>query len=163
MTTSRRPGRARRATRWLLRWRVLRWLPVVALALLALAQAVPYGRAHGNPQPISEPSWDSPRTRELAVAACFDCHSSLTEWPWYSNVAPASWLIQHDVDEGRAELDFTDWARYATQADEVLEVVQEGEMPPLQYRLLHGGARLSDRERQELLQGLQRTFARGGG
>ena len=61
-------------------------LAVVALALLI--QLVPYGRAHTNPPVVAEPNWDSPQTRELAVRACFDCHSNETTWPWYSNIAP---------------------------------------------------------------------------
>jgi len=57
-------------------------------------QLVPYGHAHTNPPVTGEPKWDSPQTRELAKRACFDCHSNETDWPWYSNIAPVSWLIQ---------------------------------------------------------------------
>src|SRR5215204_3715882 len=64
---------------------------VVGLAgfvgLFALLQIIPYGRTHSSPPTISEPVWDSPRTRELAERACFDCHSNETKWPWYANVA----------------------------------------------------------------------------
>ena len=74
---------------------------VAGVVLLGLIQLVPYGRDHTNPPVTQEVKWDSPRTRELAVGACYDCHSNLTEWPWYSNVAPISWLTQKDVDEGR--------------------------------------------------------------
>jgi hypothetical protein len=70
------------------------------VGLLAVAQAIPYGRGHSNPPVTKEPAWDSSRTRELAKRACFDCHSNETTWPWYSNVAPESWLIQRDVDAG---------------------------------------------------------------
>jgi hypothetical protein len=59
-----------------------------------------YGRDHSNPPVRIEPRWDRARTRELAVRACFDCHSNQTRWPWYSHVAPISWLVQHDVEEG---------------------------------------------------------------
>ena len=75
------------------------------LGLLCLAQLVPYGRAHTNPPVVREPSWDSPRTRELAVRACFDCHSHETRWPWYSNVAPVSWLVQRAWTIARSELE----------------------------------------------------------
>jgi hypothetical protein len=79
-------------------WKKLVLLIAAGAALLvALIQAVPYGRAHSNPPVVSEPAWDSPRARELAVRACFDCHSNETVWPWYSNIAPVSWLIQSDV------------------------------------------------------------------
>ena len=49
-----------------------------------LIQVIPYGRDHSNAPVTAEPAWNSPRTRELAVAACFDCHSNETEWPWYT-------------------------------------------------------------------------------
>src|SRR6478735_10619944 len=87
----------------------LRWT-LVALGIGCVAiQFVPYGHAHTNPPVRLEPAWDSPQTRELAARACFDCHSNLTKWPWYSNVAPVSWLIQRDVDGGRAALNFSEW------------------------------------------------------
>jgi Haem-binding domain len=65
-----------------------------------LIQLIPYGHDHANPPVGAEPAWDSPATRELATAACFDCHSNETEWPWYTSVAPFSWLTQRDVEEG---------------------------------------------------------------
>lgn len=74
-----------------------------------LMQLVSYGRNHTNPPVVSEPTWDSPETRALAVRACYDCHSNETVWPWYTNVAPVSWLIQREVAEGREELNFSTW------------------------------------------------------
>jgi len=64
----------------------------VLVGLLVVIQFVPYGRAHTNPPVAQEPIWDSPQTRELARRACFDCHSNETMWPWYSNIAPISWI-----------------------------------------------------------------------
>ena len=87
-----------------------------------------------------------------------DCHSNLTEWPWYTNVAPMSWLVQRDVDEGRRILNFTEWDR-PQRTDEIGEVVLGGEMPPFQYTLIHPGAKLSDAERQELVDGLRASIA----
>ena len=69
----------------------------VLVGLFVVMQAVPYGRDHTNPPVIVEPAWDSPRTRELAVRACFDCHSNETKWPSYSHVAPLSWVVQRHV------------------------------------------------------------------
>lgn len=128
------------------------------LGILVLIQLVPYGRDHTNPPVTAEPNWDSPRTRELAAGSCFDCHSNLTAWPWYTNVAPMSWLVQRDVDEGRSVLNFSQWDR-PQRADEVAEVVLEGEMPPWQYTLIHRGTKLSDPERRELAAGLRATIA----
>jgi len=132
------------------------------LGLLLLIQVVPYGRDHSNPPVIQEPSWDSPRTRELAVRACFDCHSNETRWPWYAHVAPVSWLLQWDVDEGRRIVNFSEWHRTYEEASESAETVIEGEMPPWYYLPLHPSAKLSSEEKQELIRGLTATFGSAG-
>lgn len=140
--------------RWILRG------TVALVVLFGLIQLVPYGRDHSNPPVTQEVKWDSARTRELALGACYDCHSNLTVWPWYSNVAPVSWLTQMDVDEGRSILNFSEWnLPQDAEADEIVEVVREGEMPPWQYKPLHPAGRLSSAEQDELVQGLERTLA----
>ena len=67
------------------------------MGVLLIIQFVPYGRDHTNPPVIAEPAWDSPQTRALFFRACADCHSNETKWPWYSTIAPASWLITRDT------------------------------------------------------------------
>lgn len=140
------------------------------LALFALIQLVPYGRGEVDPPVTKEPSWDSPRTRELAVRACFDCHSRTPNRPWYSRVAPVSWLVQHDIEEGREHLDFSAWDQPQRDAHEAGETIEEGEMPPELYLPLHPEAQLSASEKDELVRGLQASLAdairparRGGG
>jgi hypothetical protein len=128
------------------------------VALFAAAQVVPYGHGRHNPPVVKEPAWDSPVTRTLAKQACFDCHSNETEWPMYSRVAPVSWLIQYDVDEGRAVLNFSEWHRPQEEASESTETVQKGEMPPGIYRAMHAHARLSDADRERLARGLAGTL-----
>jgi hypothetical protein len=143
-------------------WR--RWFKrglVVVVGLAVVIQAVPYGRAHDNPPVRSEPQWDSPVTRDLVVSACFDYHSNETIWPWYANIAPISWLTTRDVDEGRDELNFSDWGRGEEEADELVESVLDGEMPPFYYGWAHSSARLSEAETQQLIQGLRATFGSG--
>lgn len=142
--------------------RSIKWAAIGAVLVFLVIQAIPYGRDHGNPQARTEPDWDSQQTRDLAVAACFDCHSNETHWPWYSNIAPISWLVQHDVDAGRDKLNFSEWDRPQAEADEAAEVVDEGEMPPWQYKLLHPKARLSSAERQALVRGLEATLGGAG-
>lgn len=140
-------------------WKKL--LVVAGLAIgggLVAAQLVPYGRDHSNPPVTAEPPWDAPGTRALAQRACFDCHSNETRWPWYSNVAPVSWLVQADVDEGRQVLNFSEWTRGYEEAQESGETVRSQEMPPRSYLLLHPEARLSDAERQQLAAGLDTTL-----
>jgi hypothetical protein len=126
-------------------------------ALLAI-QLVPYGRDHSNPPVGGEPAWDAPDTRALAKQACFDCHSNETEWPAYASIAPASWLVQRDVNEGRAVLNFSEWPRPQEEAKEASEAVLEGEMPPAAYTLVHAHARLGPADRDRLAQGLARTL-----
>ncbi len=141
---------------------VLGLIGILAVGLLAI-QLVPYGRDHANPPVTGEPAWDAPATRELAVVACFDCHSNEVQWPWYSNIAPISWRVQRHVDEGRGKLNFSEWGTGQQEADDIVEVVQEGTMPPWDYLLLHPDARLSDADRQAFLDGLARTFGPGSG
>ncbi len=133
-------------------------LTIVALAVLAAIQLIPYGRDHSNPPGSREPDWDSPRTRDLFFRACKDCHSNETHWPWYSSVAPASWLVQHDVDEGRAEFNVSERDRAENQGDEAAKLVRRGGMPLWYYLPLHPEARLSDAEKAELVRGLVATF-----
>jgi mono/diheme cytochrome c family protein len=130
------------------------------VVVFALIQLVPYGRQHTNPAVKTEPKWDSPQTLALAKRACFDCHSNETNWPWYSNVAPFSWLVQYDVDRGRRSVNFSDWAG-AGGADPsfVVNRVSDGKMPPIQFTLLHPEAQLTDAERQQLIQGFLKSLA----
>lgn len=125
--------------------------------ILVIIQFVPYGRDHANPPVVVEPAWDSTGTRDLAVRACFDCHSNETEWPWYSNIAPVSWLVQRDVDEGRDELNFSEW-HLDQEGDEAAEAVSDRSMPPRQYLLTHPEARLDDLERGLLTAGFAATL-----
>lgn len=120
-------------------------------------QLVPYGRNHTNPPVTGEPTWDAPATRTLAKDACFDCHSNETQWPAYASIAPVSWLVQHDVDEGRAVLNFSESTRPQKEAKEAAKEVREGDMPPTAYKLIHAHARLSAADQDRLAQGLAKT------
>ncbi len=128
------------------------------MALLLVIQVVPYGRNHANPAVISEPAWDSPQTRVLFFRACADCHSNETVWPWYSNVAPVSWLSANDVEEGRAVFNVSEWGIGENKGDEAAETVQNKEMPPWFYLPPHPQANLTTAERQQLINGLAATF-----
>jgi mono/diheme cytochrome c family protein len=127
------------------------------LGTFVAMQLVPYGRDHTNPPVTGEPTWDAPTTRALAKQACFDCHSNETEWPAYASIAPASWLVRRDVDEGRAVLNFSEWTRPQKEAKEAAKEVREGEMPPSAYKLIHAHARLSAADLDRLAQGLANT------
>ncbi len=134
------------------------------IAIFLLIQLFPYGKNHTNPPVVQEPNWDSPQTRELAVRACFDCHSNQTVWPWYSKIAPVSWMVYRDTMEGREALNFSEWDpnRFEDAVEEAAEVVLEGEMPPAKYFPTHPEARLTSAERQQLADGLIKTLGGGG-
>ena len=138
--------------------RFLRRALLAVFVLFVLLQIVPYGHDHSNPPGRVEPTWDRPETRELAKRACFDCHSNETLWPWYSHVAPVSWLVQHDVDEARASLNFSGWDRPQKDADEAAKMVRKGKMPLSYYLPMHPAARLSAQERDALVAGLVATI-----
>ena len=130
----------------------------VLVGLIVFMQIVPYGRAHTNPPVVAEPKWDSPRTRELAKRACFDCHSNETTWPWYGSVAPLSWVMQHHVDVGRSVMNFSEWNQTWLLANESASQIMRREMPPRSYLLLHEHAQLTAQERVELARGLHTTL-----
>jgi len=138
---------------------ILKWMVLGLVGLLVAIQLVPYGRDHTNPGGGRQIAWDSARTEQVMRGACMDCHSNLTSWPWYSNVAPISWLVQSDVDEGRRKLNLSTGEG---EVDEMIETIRNGSMPPLQYKPTHPGARLSDQEKQDLTRGLEATFGAGG-
>jgi hypothetical protein len=127
------------------------------LGVGVLIQLVPFGHDHTNPPVIQEPAWDSPQTRDLARRACFDCHSNETVWPWYSNVAPVSWLNQRDVDGGRRHLNFSEWKGPQKHAGHVVQEIKSGDMPLWFYLPMHSAARLSDAEKAALISGFQKT------
>src|SRR3970282_1301257 len=115
-------------------------------AALVLAQLIPVSRT--NP-PVEQEVDAPPDARTVLERSCYDCHSHATRWPWYSRVAPASWLLAYDVAEDREHLNFSTLGRYdpgesAEHREEIAEVLGEGEMPPWFYLPLHPGARLSD-------------------
>ena len=134
--------------------RILLIVLAVGVAVALGIQLVPYGHQHTNPPVTAEPAWPDPAVRDLAVRACFDCHSNESVWPWYSNIAPVSWLVQSDVDRARAILNFSTWDVPQFGAREAAEIVLEGKMPPAQYRLMHRSANLSSAEAAQLAQGL---------
>lgn len=137
---------------------LVRWTCIGIAMLLVVIQAWPYGRSHENPPVRMEPAWDNPQTRALAVRACYDCHSNETVWPWYSSIAPFSWLIQNDVNEGRRKLNFSEWDQQQRKAEESPKKVREWEMPPVYYAAFHRKAWLFGDKRAALIRGLEATF-----
>ncbi len=141
--------------------RLAKWTFIGLAVVAVLIQALPLGRPSKNPPVVKGPPWNAPATEALARKACFDCHSNETRWPWYAWVAPVSWLVTDDVEEGRRHLNFSRFDQPQRHADDAAEEVRSGDMPPSNYLLLHPDARLSDADRAALSQGLEASFPRG--
>jgi hypothetical protein len=134
------------------RGNVVRWVVLAAVAVFVAIQLVPVQRS--NP-PVTAEVPAPPEAQAVLRRACYDCHSNETVWPWYSRVAPVSWLLARDVREGRAELNFSTWDRYSTKEQveklkESWEEAAEGEMPPWFYLPVHRDAVLSAEDKQVL-------------
>jgi cytochrome c551/c552 len=134
--------------------KVLKYSIIIIVLVFVAIQFIPVKRT--NPPVVKEPNWDSPKTRALAVRACFDCHSNETKWPAYAYVAPISWFVLSDVNGGRKHFNMTDWK--PGKGDEAAKEVREGDMPMWQYTMMHSQARLTDAEKQEFIKGLIATF-----
>ncbi len=124
----------------------------VLFALLAIAQLVRIDRT--NP-PVVQDVAAPPEVAALLRRACYDCHSHETVWPWYSHVAPVSWLLARDVREARRELNFSTWnvyepAKKAKKLEEAAKETAEGEMPPWFYVAVHRHAALAPADVERL-------------
>lgn len=127
-----------------------------------LIQLVPY--RVDNPPVKQEPAWDSPQTRKLAVAACYDCHSNETATYWWEDIAPVSWWITNHVNGGRAKLNFSECTKSAGGnggENKASETIRRGSMPPNYYTWLglHSKAKLTQAEMDQLAAGLDATLS----
>ncbi|HYO78169.1 MAG TPA: heme-binding domain-containing protein [Thermoanaerobaculia bacterium] len=126
---------------------------LLALAFLGMQFIQP---KRTNPPIVAANVLQPPRyIQPILKRACYDCHSSATHWPWYSYIAPMSWRVVHDVDEGRDELSFSEWNTYnpdqrAHLLEEICDVAEDGEMPLKPYTLLHPSAKLTIEDKRAL-------------
>lgn len=132
------------------RWKVL----LVLLSLTIGIQLIPVPRE--NP-PVVAPITVPDGVRTVLENSCHDCHSNLTEWPWYSRVAPASWLVYKDVKRGRDKLNFSEWGEYSDRRrnrklEEIEELVADKEMPLKIYVRMHPEAALSVTDAESLIE-----------
>ncbi|RLT22486.1 MAG: hypothetical protein DWI30_05945 [Chloroflexi bacterium] len=150
----------------------VRRLIVGFIGLIALIQFVPV--QHSNPPAADPVVFADPNAEAIAKRACYDCHSNQTTWPWYSYVAPLSWYSINHVEEGRAQLNFSDVAATLTNAreggeggeqttvaelaEESAETINNGEMPPSYYTLIHTDAILSAADKEALIAGINQAL-----
>ncbi len=142
------------------RRRLLKRVVIGLIVLFGLIQLVPYGHDWTNPPVTRAVEWPDATSENIARGACFDCHSNLTDWWWATKVAPSSWLVANDVSGGRKNLNFSEWDRPQPSVDDVVKMVSSGDMPPLQYKLIHGSARLSGAQRDQLAAAIREIYAK---
>lgn len=137
------------------------WLKGSVLALVAfLVSAQIYRPRTTNPaidpeQQIGPTLVGEPGIASILDRSCIDCHSNRTVWPWYSRVAPVSWLVASDVNRGRRRVNFSEWGSYSADKRSKLLVaickeVTEGDMPPMTYTPMHSSATLTQADAQEI-------------
>ena len=128
-------------------------------AILILIQFIPAGlpgTSSDNPDDLLKTTDVPAEVGNMLKASCFDCHSNETVYPWYSYVAPVSYLVSRDTREGRKKLNFSEWnklskVKKAKFLDEISDEINEGEMPMKIYTVIHSGTSLSDKEKETLL------------
>jgi hypothetical protein len=141
---------------------VLRRVALVCGVLVLALQLVPYGWRHDNPPDRTAAQFPNHQAAALWKSACADCHSNRTNWPAWSFVAPFSWVVRNDVEAGREEFNVSDWDRSRRKADEAAEEIEDGAMPPSKYTILHPDAKLSDAEKQVLIDAFHEMEQRSG-
>ncbi|MDF1673338.1 MAG: heme-binding domain-containing protein [Vicingaceae bacterium] len=148
-------------------------LKKIGLGLLAILVVIQFFRIDKeNPEAIPRKDFITQTSppeaiQKLLKNACYDCHSSTTKYPWYSNVAPISWWLKDHVNEGREELNFSNWADYPLKKqihkmEECWEMIEEGEMPLESYLITHSEAELTTEEKELLIEwfkGLESALA----
>jgi mono/diheme cytochrome c family protein len=150
-----------------------RWLYSLGVGLLSLSQDLDVRIRQEGPDQLvgllspetdrpsvsGTPAWNSERTQALATRACASCHSNQPTLPWYTNVAPLSWLVQYQVDAGRSAMNLSEWDRpQVSGASRAASSTQAGTMPPGWMTTIDSRLKLSDAERAELVRGLLTTL-----
>jgi len=137
---------------------VKKWKLILPAAVIVFAGLQLFNPARTNPpveKDLLATAQPPPVVAAALRAACYDCHSHETKWPFYAHIAPIAWLVASDVNEGREHLDFSEWPaepeRAAKKLDRVNEVLDYREMPPKKYTLIHADARLTEAQRQAIM------------
>ena len=139
----------------------LRTILIIFAAILVLASVLSRPRKSEKANaPILSGAQISAELLHTIERSCRDCHSDATNYPWYSYVAPVSWLIQSDVTSGREHLNLSKWSEYSLVRrdrclSEIANQVRDGEMPLPLYTLMHRGAKLSEADRSAIFQWTQ--------
>ena len=144
----------------------VKFILILLSILFVIAQFIPVDQS--NPAGEAEQDFfklhPAPEHVETLIKnACYDCHSYETVWPWYSSISPVSNWVAHHVEEGREHLNFSTFGEYSSKKaahklEECFEEIEEGEMPLASHTWVHEESRLSDEEKEELIQFFKRTY-----
>lgn len=138
-------------------------LKKIAVGLLVILIAIQFYRPEKNRS--DDPDYvavfetetlPSTEVKTILKKVCYDCHSANTTYPWYNNIAPISYWLDEHIDHGKGHLDFSDWENYTLKKkdhklEEVIEMVENGEMPLKEYTWTHSDARLTEEQRDLLI------------
>lgn len=138
--------------------KITRYLLWALLAFFIVAQFFRIDKTNPDGDPTKDFINLKNPPSELAALikdACYDCHSNLTKYPWYTDIAPFSWWIKGHIDHAREHLNFSDWTAYdAEKADhkleECVEYVSDGRMPLKSYVLMHSEAKMTEAQRKAM-------------
>src|SRR5208337_4341271 len=128
--------------------------------LLLATQFIPLNRSNPSVDPSQTIYATLPVPAEVKAVferSCKNCHSDETAWPWYSYVAPVSWVVAHDVHQARKMMNLSEWGSYSAKRkedrlEEICEQVTNGDMPDRKYAIFHRSARLTPEEREVVCQ-----------
>lgn len=131
------------------------YLKIIAALLIVAFIVIQLFPAERTNPPVTGEIEAPAEVKEILMRSCYDCHSNETVWPWYAYIAPASWLLEDDVADGRAGLNFSEWSGYdektkLKKVKKIWEEVKEGEMPQWIYVISHSDAALSDADKEKL-------------
>ena len=139
-------------------WKIFRWLVIVGFGVFVIVQFIRPAKTN----PVSDPTLAlesnvqvDPKVAAILDRSCADCHSNKTRWPWYSHVAPVSWLVIDHVNEGRQEMNISEWGRYDREDQDrklrqICREVTNGAMPLSSYTPMHAGSALTEADVQTL-------------
>ena len=127
-----------------------------ALGLLVVFAALQLKQPDRANPPVETDVGAPAEVNEILRRACYDCHSHETRWPWYGYVAPLSWCLDDDIREARGELNFSRWPAHDFEEQryifkDIRKQILENKMPLKSYRIMHAGARLSQADKEILL------------
>ncbi len=131
----------------------------IAIGIIALIQVIRIDTVNPEAVPAKDflnVTQAPPEIAGILTTSCYDCHSNQTKYPWYSQIAPGSWLMKKHINEGRKHLNFSTWSDYTadkqnSKKEKIVEEVEEMGMPLTSYTLIHADAKLTDASRQALI------------